>query len=323
MASTLLDRLNAGPVLCDGAMGTQLFAHGIGFDQCFDELNLSRPDLVSQIHRAYLDAGADLIETNTFGANRIKLREHGLEEQAAAINRAGVVLAREAVAASRRRAFVLASVGPLGRRLAPIGPLAQAEAAAAFREQIGALVAAQPDALIIETIADLNEIQLAVGIARAATDLPIIAQMTFGEDGRTIVGDRPQEFVAAMRALNVEVIGTNCSVGPGKLLPVVEAIVPLANGSKVSAQPNAGWPEQVGDRIVYRSTPEYFAQFAQRAIAAGVTIVGGCCGTTPDHIRAMRRALDASQTPISVVAGAAPLPPSRRPVLDVADVAGV
>ncbi|MBI1801169.1 MAG: homocysteine S-methyltransferase family protein, partial [Chloroflexi bacterium] len=295
MNSRLMERLQAGPLLCDGAMGTQLYANGVAFDQCFDQLNLTQPDLVRQIHRAYLDAGADLIETNTFGANRIKLRAHGLEHQVQEINRTGVALARAAIAqhGGSRPAFVLASVGPLGHRLQPLGQIAQPEAQEIFREQVGALIAGQPDALIVETMADLNEMRAAIGAARELTDLPIIAQMTFAEDGHTILGSSPQEFVAAMKGLNVNIVGANCSVGPGRLFPVVEAMLRAANGLMVSAQPNAGWPEQVGDRLIYPSSPEYFARFARRAVEAGVTIVGGCCGTTPDHIRAMRRALDA------------------------------
>src|SRR5712692_985752 len=257
MNMAFLERLNAGPLLCDGAMGTQLFAHGIGFDQCFDALNLSRPDLVRKIHRAYLDAGAELIETNTFGANRMKLREHGLDDQVRAINLAGVRLARAVIADSGRAAFVLASVGPLGRRLAPLGQLTHAEAFTVFEEQIRALIEGQPDALIVETMSDLNEVRLAIGAARELTDLPIIAQMTFAEDGRTILGYGPQDFAAAMRELDVNVMGANCSVGPARLFPVVESLLSFANGVKISAQPNAGWPEQIGDRIIYPSTPEY------------------------------------------------------------------
>jgi homocysteine S-methyltransferase len=290
--STFLERLNAGPLLCDGAMGTQLFARGIGFDQCFDALNLSRPELVQQIHRGYLDAGAELIETNTFGANAIKLGAHGLADKVRDIAQAGVRLARATVEASGRHAFVLASVGPLGHRLEPLGQVTLEEAQAMFREQIAALVMAAPDALIIETISDVNELRAALLAARELTDLPIIAQMTFAEDGRTILGHSPQAFVKSVKEFGVAVIGANCSVGPGRMFPVIETLLQAARDSKVSAQPNAGWPEQVGDRLIYPSTSEYFAQFARRAVEAGVSIVGGCCGTTPAHIRAMRRALD-------------------------------
>lgn len=292
MSSSFLERLQQGPILCDGAMGTQLFAHGISFDQCFDELNLSQPELVRRIHRAYLEAGAEIVETNTFGANRIKLREHGLEEKVREINQAGVQLARAVARESRRNAFVLGSVGPLGRRLAPLGSLSRADAFAILQEQIRALVEAEPDGLIFETISDLEEMRLAIMAARELTDIPIVAQMTFAEDGRTLLGYTAPDFASAMKDLSVSVIGANCSVGPGKLFPVVETMLPYANGFKISAQPNAGWPEQVGDRLIYPSTPEYFAQFACRAVEAGVTMVGGCCGTTPEHIRAMRRALD-------------------------------
>jgi methionine synthase I (cobalamin-dependent)/5,10-methylenetetrahydrofolate reductase len=307
--ASLLERLASGPLLCDGAMGTQLFARGIGFEQCFDYLNLSQPELVQQIHAAYIDAGSDLIETNTFGANAVKLRGHGLEQQVAAINEAGVRLARRAAVGSGRSVFVLGAVGPLGRRLAPLGSLSMSEAADAFNEQISALVAAEPDALILETISDLNEMRLAIAAVKANTSLPIIAQMTFGVDARTLMGNTPEEFADVARSLAVDVMGVNCSVGPGKLLPVVEAIVCASHGIPVSAQPNAGWPEQVGDRLLYPSSPDYFAVFARRAVSAGVRIVGGCCGTTPDHIRAMRDALDEVMRP----GPAAPAPQHTTP----------
>jgi methionine synthase / methylenetetrahydrofolate reductase(NADPH) len=292
MTRPFLRRLAEAPLLGDGAMGTQLYAHGIAFDQCFDELNLSQPELVCAVHRAYLDAGADVVETNTFGANAIKLRQHGLEDKVEAINRAGVELARLAVSGVGREAFVLASVGPLGRRLAPLGALARSEAASAFRQQVKALVSAGPDALIVETMADLEELRLAVAVVREQTDLPLIAQMTFAEDGQSILGYRPEDFAAAMRGLQVDVMGVNCSVGPGRLFPVVETLLSHAGGMRISAQPNAGWPEQVDDRIIYPSSPDYFGRFALRAANAGVALIGGCCGTTPEHIAVMRQALD-------------------------------
>ncbi len=312
-ADELRRRLSDGPMLCDGAMGTQLFALGVPFEHCFDELNLTRPELVQRVHQSYVDAGADLIETNTFGANRFKLRAHGLEERADAINREGVRLARTVSAGAGRPVFVLASVGPLGARLAPLGPLSRAEAADALRAQIAALVAAEPDGIILETISDVREMRLAAGIARELSDLPIVAQMTFGDDGLTVVGDSPADFAQAMAPLGVNVVGANCSVGPARLLPVVERIATSAAFARLSAQPNAGWPELVNDRLIYPSTPEYFASFARRAAEAGVTIVGGCCGTTPDHIRAMRRALDKMVVPLHSRAARRPAVAAERP----------
>ncbi len=297
--SSFLDRLARGPILCDGAMGTQLYARGAAFESSFEALNLTRPELVSDIHRAYLAAGAEIIETNTFGANRFKLAEYNLAQQVVEINAAGVQLARQAVESARRTAFVAGSVGPLGVRLAPTGPLEPEEANAAFREQITALCEAGADILLLETFGDLAEIQEAIRAARAVCDLPIVAQMTFTLDGRTPLGHTPDVVALALAKMGVEVIGANCSVGPARVLPVIEAMraalaaSDLANPPYLSAQPNAGWPESAAGRIMYPATPEYFGDYARRFVMAGVTLVGGCCGTTPDHIRAMRLTLNA------------------------------
>ncbi len=292
-----LERLRRGPMLCDGAMGTQLHAHGITFDHSLDGLNLTQPEVVLSVHRGYVQAGADLLETNTFGGNRFRLLEHELEARVAEINQSGVRLAHKAADESRRQIYVAGSVGPLGVRLAPLGRVSLPEAFAAFKEQIAALNEAGVDALILETFSDLNEIVQAITAARAVNgNLAIIAQMTFTEDGCTPLGDTPEEVARKLCDLEVDVIGANCSVGPAKLLPVVQALTRCARQVDcrplVSIQPNAGWPQRMDARLIYPATPEYFGDFARRFLQAGAAIVGGCCGTTPDHIRAMRAVLD-------------------------------
>ncbi len=297
---TFLARLARGPILCDGAMGTLLYSKGVPFEQCFDELNLSSPALVQEIHEDYIRAGADVVETNTFGANRYKLETHSLTARIAEINAAGVRLAREAARSAGRQVFVAASVGPLGAQLAPVGSLTPEEARAAFCEQIEALASEKPDALIFETFGDLKEITAAIQAAHQVCDLPIIAQMTFSNDGVTPVGYSPAQVAHALAALKVNVIGVNCSVGPARVLRVVEQIIATVRQDPrrptlvyFSAQPNAGFPEASGGRIFYPSTPEYFGDYTRRLIDAGVTLVGGCCGTSPAHTRAMRLSLDA------------------------------
>jgi methionine synthase I (cobalamin-dependent)/5,10-methylenetetrahydrofolate reductase len=292
-----LERLHHSPILCDGAMGTQLHAHGITFDHSLDGLNLTQPEIVLNVHRGYVEAGADLLETNTFGGNRFRLLEHDLENKVAEINRSGVRLARKAADESRRQIYIAGSVGPVGVRLAPLGRVTAAEAFAAFKEQIAVLNEAGVDALIFETFSDLNEIVQAIKAAREANaNLPLIAQMTYTEDGCTPLGDTPEQVARKLCELEVDVIGANCSVGPAKLLPVVQALARHAAQVDcrplVSIQPNAGWPQRMGSRLIYPATPEYFGDFARRFLQAGASIIGGCCGTTPDHIRSMRAALD-------------------------------
>jgi len=298
MTHPLLDRLAAGPILADGAIGTMLYAAGASLDESFDALNLSRPELVLDTHRAYLDAGADLLETNSFGANRFKLEAFGLADRVREINKKAVRLAREAREITGRPALIAGSIGPTGRTLAPFGVVAPEAVRAAFREQIEALLEGGVDLLVLETIGSLDEMTEAVGAAREASDLPIVASMTFAEDGRTIGGNSPEDVAARLYELGVDVIGANCSVGPQRLLPVAEALVRHlgernAAVPAVSCMPNAGWPAHVAGRVIYPSSPEYFAGFARRAAEAGVRIIGGCCGTTPLHTAAMREALDA------------------------------
>jgi methionine synthase / methylenetetrahydrofolate reductase(NADPH) len=293
-ALSFRERLAKGVILADGAMGTLLHIQGVPIDACFDELNLSQPDLLLGIHQAYLDAGAELIETNTFGANRYKLAEHGLEGQVAAINRAGVTLARQVVDGSGRDdVYVAAAVGPLGVRLAPFGRVTAQQAYDAFYEQIDALCDAGADLLILETFSDLVELQTA---AQAAHDIcatmPLIAQVTFTRDDRTLLGDTPRNAARALAELGVDVIGVNCSNGPAQVTRIAHQMESAAPGLRFSAIPNAGWPEYVGGRVMYPAGPDYFAEFALAMREMGVAVVGGCCGTTPAHIAAMRAALD-------------------------------
>jgi methionine synthase I (cobalamin-dependent)/5,10-methylenetetrahydrofolate reductase len=293
-ALSFRERLAKGVVLADGAMGTLLHAKGVPIDSCFDELNLSNPALVAEVHRGYLEAGTEIVETNTFGANRYKLAGHGLSDQMGAINAAGVELARRVVEASfKDNVYIAASVGPLGVRLAPVGRVRPAEALAAFREQIAALVAAGADLLILETFSDLAEIGEAVRAARdVSPDIPIVAEVTFTRDDRTLLGDGPTRAAHALAEMGVDVIGANCSGGPAQILRIVEQMRAAAPDVPLSAVPNAGWPEQVGGRTMYPASPDYFGEYALALTRAGVSLVGGCCGTTPKHIAAMRRALD-------------------------------
>ena len=296
MRHPFLTRISQGPLLADGAMGTMLYARGISFKECFDAANLDRPDLVRDIHEAYLLAGAEVIETNTFGANRFRLEKHGLADRVAEINRAGVEIARQARRNVRQPAFIAGSVGPLGRNLAPLGRLRPEEAREAFAEQIAALVEAGVDLLILETFSNLAELLEAVRAAReVAPGVPVVAEMTFGQEGLTNLGYAPQEVAQALRQAGADLVGANCGIGPRNTLAAAREMLALADSAPVSAMPNAGWPEHVGGRLLYPATPDYFADFAREAAEAGVRLIGGCCGTTPDHVRAMRAALDSWQ----------------------------
>jgi homocysteine S-methyltransferase len=277
-------------------MGTLLYARGVPFDQSFDGLNLTRPDLVSTIHREYVAAGAELIETNTFGANRFKLSLHGLEGQVRAINLAGAAAARAVREGAGRWVWVAGSIGPTGRPLAPLGALKPAEARQAFAEQAAALAEGGVDLLLFETFSDLNELLEGVAAARAVTALPLVAQMTFTHEGKTLLGHTPAEIVARLEDEGVAVIGANCSVGSQGVLEVMEQMV-LVSRTPLSAMPNAGFPSYVDGRIMYFSTPAYMADYARQMVELGVTIVGGCCGTTPEHIRAMAEALRTVEPP--------------------------
>jgi homocysteine S-methyltransferase len=275
-------------------MGTLLHRKGIPSDACFDRLNLEDAALVQSIHRDYLLAGAEMLQTNTFGANRYKLTRHGIGERLAEINAQGVFLARQALAETGLNAYVAGDVGPLGLRLAPYGRVRLEDAREAFKEQMKALVDAGADLLIIETMSDLNELVEAIAAAReVADDLPVIASASFTREDVTLLGDTPQEIARAARGAGADVIGMNCSAGPNQLLRVLDRMRGVFAEGLFSVMPNAGWPQQVGDRVMYAATPRYFGDYAVRYQEAGARIIGGCCGTTPEHVAAMRDALQA------------------------------
>lgn len=285
-------RLQAGPLLCDGAMGTVLYARGVALDACFDVLNLNDPRLVQAVHADYIAAGADCIETNTFGANRFKLAVHGLERQVHEINRRGARLARDVRESAGRDVWVLGSIGPLGKYLEPLGTVSVDEAREAFREQAEGLLEGGVDAFIAETFSDLAEIGLAIAAIRSVTDLPIVAQMAFTDEAVTFMGRTPAEVARHLRGLGVQAIGANCSVGSSTLYDVLERMLPEAGGLPLAIQPNAGLPSRIGERLIYLSSPSYMAEYAGRMVEAGARLVGGCCGTTPLHTAAMRETLD-------------------------------
>jgi methionine synthase / methylenetetrahydrofolate reductase(NADPH) len=290
-------RIANGPVLMDGAFGTVLHGRGIEIEQSFDGVNLSNPALVADIHRSYIDAGSDIIETNTFGANRYKLAEHGLQNEIVAINRAAVAIARRVITGSYKDVLLAGSIGPLGVRMAPLGRVTMAEAESAFAEQSKALLFVDPegvDLIIIETMSDIREIEAAVrGIRSNSVDVPIVAQMTFSRDNKTLLGYPPDTLVTHLAKLDIDAVGINCSGGPAQVLRLISVVKKLAPDMLVSAAPNAGWPEQMqGGRVMYPATPDYFGDYARSFAAAGVNLIGGCCGTTDAHIRAMRHALD-------------------------------
>src|SRR5216110_1264766 len=311
MPHAFSQRLAAGALLCDGAMGTMLYARGVSLDACFDVLNLNNPRLVQAIHADYVAAGADLIETNTFGANRFKLAVHELEGQVREVNRRGVKLARDVRESTGRDVLILGSVGPLGKYLAPLGSVTAEDALAAFREQAEGLLEGGVDAFIVETFSDLAEIALAIEAIRSVTDLPIAAEMAFTDEGVTFTGRSPAEVARTLRALGVQALGANCSVGSSTLYGVLEQMVEVAGGLPLAIQPNAGLPSRVGERLIYLSSPAYMAEYAARMVDAGARVVGGCCGTTPQHIAAMREALDrkrpaARETPRPTITVRAP-----------------
>ena len=289
MASDFLARLKQSPVLCDGAMGTLLYAKGIFINRSYDELNVSQPELIRGVHHEYLQAGAEIIETNTFGANSFRLGRHSLADKVIDINRAGARLAREA--AKSFDVWVAGSVGPLGTRIEPLGKTSFQEARDAFRQQIAALVEGGVDLIMLETFGYLVEIHEAIKAAReVAPNLPLIAQVTIDEDGNCLDGSDPSIFVPKLEEWGADVIGCNCSVGPVAMLDAVEK-VRAATSLPLACQPNAGIPRSVDGRNIYLCSPEYMASYARKFVAAGVRLVGGCCGTTPEHIRVMKSAL--------------------------------
>ena len=299
------------PILADGAMGTVLYARGVFINRCYDELNLTDPGLILSIHEEYLQAGSEIIETNTFGANRFRLARHGLAGSVAQINAAGVKLARQAVDHLKEKqageAWVAGSVGPLGVRLEPLGKTGLDEARAAFAEQIDALAEAGADLIIIETMSALNEAREALAAAReVAPDLPVLVMVTVDDEGNCLDGASPAQAASLLTEWGAGAIGVNCSTGPATALTAIEAMR-AATALPLAAMPNAGLPRAVEGRNIYLCSPEYMAEFARKAIVAGVQFVGGCCGTTPNHIRAMRSAMRAIDAQARVqVTGAAP-----------------
>lgn len=289
----LLEQSNL-PLLGDGAMGTLLNAQGVSFESCLDSLNLTDPARVAEIHRAYIEAGAQIIQSNTFGANRFKLAGYGLANQVAEINRAGVELAQRVVLASYKVVLIAGDVGPLGVRLAPYGRVQPEQARQAFAEQISALAETGADLIMIETISDLYEIREAILAAREVCDLPIVASMTFTRDDRTLLGDTPDRVALTLYETGADLIGANCSGGPAQIWRILRQMRQAVPDARFSVMPNAGWPEQVGGRVRYPANHDYFGEYARAFCEAGASLIGGCCGTTPQHIAAMRTALDAA-----------------------------
>jgi homocysteine S-methyltransferase len=284
-----LEALDERVLVCDGAMGTMLYAKGVFINRCFDALNLTQPDVVSEVHQDYVRAGADVIETNTFGANRVKLRAFGLSDKIADINREGARLARQA---ANGRAWVAGAIGPLGIRIEPWGKTGVEEAEGYFREQVQALVDGGVDLFILETFRDTNEVGAAIAAVRSVCNLPIVAQMTIEEDGNSLDGTPPEQFAPELERRGADVIGVNCSIGPAPMLETVDRLAQVTH-ARLSAQPNAGKPRDIEGRNIYLSSPEYMASYARRFVTRGVRLVGGCCGTTPEHIRQIKGAVKA------------------------------
>jgi len=281
-----LEAIDDRVLVCDGAMGTMLYAKGIFINRCFDALNQTEPSKVAEVHRDYVRAGADVIETNTFGANRIKLRGFGQADRLRDINLEGARLAK---AAAGGQAYVAGAIGPLGIRIEPWGKTGRDEAEAYFREQAEALVAGGVDLFVLETFRDLTEVRAAIAAIRAVCDLPVVAQMTIEEDGNSLDGTPPEQFVPALEPY-ADIVGVNCSIGPAPMLETVERMSAITR-ARLSAQPNAGRPRDIEGRNIYLSSPEYIASYARRFMSHGVRLVGGCCGTTPEHIRQIKIAV--------------------------------
>jgi len=273
------------PIVTDGAMGTLLHERGVKIDACFDVLNLTQPAVVAEIHRDYIQAGAAMIKTNTFGANHTKLVRHGMEERVKEINAAAVNLVQRVMLASFKDVMIAGDVGPLGVPMAPFGRIQPEEAFEVYREQISALIEAGVDLILIETMVDLYAVRAAVEAARSLEpSIPVIASMTFTRDRRTLLGNTPQEVAHEMAGFGVDVIGVNCSGGPAQLLRILRQMKQAEPEARFSVMPNAGFPEKVGGRIMYPAGPEYFHDYALSFWRAGADIIGGCCGTTPAHI---------------------------------------
>src|SRR5829696_7126544 len=320
MRSPFLDRLERGVLLGDGAMGSQLYARGVPYERCFDELNLTDPALIQRIHREYIRAGAELIETNTYGANRFKLAQYGLEDRVRDINFRAVKLAREAREECGEPVFLAGAIGPLGQTIAPVGTITVDEARGAFTEQADALLEAGADLIVLETFGDLQELREAIVAVQSTCDLPIVAQVSLTDDGSLLTGENPADVARLLASFQVDVIGVNCGVGPQSTLDAVRQMA-LPLFAQTSAMPNAGAPSRLEGRYLYFSTPEYFAEYARRFVDAGVRLIGGCCGTTPAHVAAMKQALaeHAADAPrifpssgqAALLAAPAPTPPGE------------
>jgi len=306
MPPGFLQRLHSSPVLCDGAMGTMLYAKGIFLNRCYDELNLSQPDLIRSLHQDYLHTGAEIIETNTFGGNSFRLARHSLADQVRGINLAGALLARDA--AKSFDVWVAGSVGPLGILIEPLGKTSLGEAREAFREQIAALAEGGVDLLILETFGYLEELHQAMLAAREVNPkLPVVASVTVDEDSNCLDGSDPETFAVKLADWGADVIGCNCSIGPVAMLDAIERVRAVTS-LPLAAQPNAGMPRSVDGRNIYLCSPEYMASYARKFVAAGVRLVGGCCGTTPEHIRQMKSALRAGVAKTAKAQATAPAP---------------
>jgi len=283
------ERMKRAILVADGAMGSLLY-DVTGSQRCVDELNATRPEDVFRVHQEYIEAGAQVIETNTFGANRHKLAALGMGERTTELNNRGVKIAREAREAAKHEVLIAGSIGPLGV-VRHVQALPMEEMVANFREQAGALEERGVDFFILETFSDLEELLAAIDAIRSFSRLPVVAELTYSEEGTTFGGTRPQDAWEKLKAKNIQAVGANCTVGPQLLLPVLRELAGCAS-LPLSAMPNAGFPKRIGDRIVYpRSSPEYFALFAEEAAELGVRLLGGCCGTTPEHIRAIAGAV--------------------------------
>ena len=301
-----LDAIDDRVLVCDGAMGTMLYAKGVFINKSFDALNVTQPDLVAEVHQEYVRAGADIVETNTFGANRIKLGSFGLADRLYAINEQGAKIARHA---ADDRAYVAGAIGPLGIRIEPWGKTGVDEAREYFREQAQALADGGVDLFILETFRDLNEIGAAIDAVRSVSDLPIVAQMSTEEDGNTLDGTPPEKFAPELEKRGATIIGVNCAVGPAPMLDTIERMAAVTT-RKLSAQPNAGQPRDVEGRNIYLCSPDYMASYARRFIMHNVRLVGGCCGTTPEHIRQIKTAVRAMAPAVVRATDAAAARPS-------------
>lgn len=309
MTQSFLDALRDRVLIGDGAMGTQLYAKGVFLNRAFEDLNLTQSSLVVDVHQAYLRAGAEIVETNTFGANRFKLASFGLAEKVHAINLAGARIARHA---ARDAAWVAGSMGPLGVRVEPWGKTGLDEAEVVFAEQARGLADGGVDLFVLETFRDVNEIGAAIRAIRSVSDTPIVAMLTTAEDGNTLDGTPVEQFGPQLVEFGADVLGVNCSVGPAAMLDTVERLAKAVPGALLAAMPNAGKPRDVDGRNLYLCSPDYMASYAKRFVSAGVRLIGGCCGTTPDHIRQIAHSVHALAAPLRATTVRAGVQPDAR-----------